>query len=120
MNKKGSNGNNALMSIDMQLYCFKKCDLTNDKIKQCQEHIDAFYVSWVALVSLEGVTNYIHMLGAGHIGENLLHHCNLYKDSQQGWEAFNALLKTFFFHCTRRGGAANKGKGTKSKIFLIA
>jgi len=36
------------------------------------------------------------MLGAGHIGEYLLHHRNLYKHSQQGWEAFNALLKTFF------------------------
>jgi len=97
----------------------KKCDLTNDEIKRFQEHIDAFYVSWVALVSLEGVTNYIHMLGTGHIGEYLLHHRNLYKHSQQGWEVFNALLKTFFFRRTGRGGAAHKGKGPKSKIIPI-
>jgi len=58
-----------------------KCDLTNDKIKLFQRHIDAFYVSWIALVSHKGVTNYIHMLGTGHIGEYLLHHHNLYKHS---------------------------------------
>jgi len=75
----------------------KKTDLTNDEIKKFQKHVDAFFVSWVSLVSHEGVTNYIHMLGAGHIGEYLLYHCNLYKHSQQGWEGFNFLLKTFFF-----------------------
>ncbi len=98
----------------------KKCDLTNDEIKQFQQHIDAFYVVWIDLLSHEGVTNYIHMLGAGHIGEYLLHHHNLYKHSQQGWEAFNALLKTFFFRRTGRGGAGNKGTGKKSKIIPIA
>jgi len=65
--------------------------------------MDNFYVIWIDLLSHEGVTNYILMLGAGHIGEYLLHHQNLYKHSQQGWEAFNALLKTFFpMHRQRR------------------
>ncbi len=58
--------------------------------------MDNFYVTWIDLLLHEGVTNYIHMLGAGHIGEYLLHHQNLYEHSQQGWEVFNALLKTFF------------------------
>jgi len=74
----------------------KKTDLSNDEVKRFQQHIDVFFVAWVSLLSHEGVTNYIHMLGAGHIGEYLLHHQNLYKHSQQGWEAFNALLKFFF------------------------
>jgi len=39
------------------------------------------------------------MLGAGHIGEYLLHHHKLYMYPQQGWQDFNSLLKTFFFHC---------------------
>jgi len=98
----------------------KKCDLTNNEIKQFQQHVDNFYVPWIDLLSSEGVTNYIHMLGAGHIGEYLLHHRNLYKHSQQGWESFNALLKTFFFRRTGRGGAGNKGTGPKSKIIPIA
>jgi len=70
----------------------KKTDLSNDEVKMFQQHVDAFFVAWVLLLSHKGVTNYIHMLGAGHIGEYILHHCNLYKHSQQGWEAFNALL----------------------------
>jgi len=74
----------------------KKCNLMHDEIKQFQQHVDTFYVLWIDLLSCKGITNYIHMLGAGHIGEYLLHHQNLYKHSQQGWEAFNALLKTFF------------------------
>jgi len=82
--------------------------------------VDKFYVTWIALLLHEGVTNYIHMLGAGHIGEYLLYHCNLYKHSQQGWEAFNSLLKTFIFCRTGRGGAGNKGMGKKSKIIPIA
>jgi len=60
------------------------------------------------------------VLGAGHIGEYLLYHRNLYKHLQQGWEGFNFLLKTFFFCCTGRGGAGNCGTSMKSKIKPIA
>ncbi len=60
------------------------------------------------------------MLGAGHIGEYLLHHCNLYKHSQQGWEAFNALLKTFFPIEQAGEGRGIKELGKKSKIIPIA
>ncbi len=98
----------------------KRTDLSNNEVKMFQQHVDAFFVAWLDLVSREGVTNYIHMLGAGHIGEYLLHHRNLYKHSQQGWEAFNALLKTFFFRRTGRGGAGNRGTGIRSKIIPIA
>jgi len=98
----------------------KKTDLSNDEVKLFQQHVDVFFVNWVSLVSHEGVTNYIHMLRAGHIGEYLLHHHNLYKHSQQGWEAFNSLLKTFFFRRTGRGGAGNRGTSMKSKIIPIA
>jgi len=103
----------------MLLMC-QKCDLTNNDIKRFQQHVDTFYVSWIDLLLHEGITNYIHMIGAGHIGEYLLHHHNLYKHSKQGWAVFNSLLKTFFFHCTGRGGAGNKGTGAKSKILPIA
>jgi hypothetical protein len=41
---------------------------------------------------------------------------NLYEHSQQGWEAFNALLKTFFFRRAGRGG----GRGVRSKLKPIA
>jgi len=44
---------------------------------------------------------------------------NLYRHSQQGWEAFNSLLKTFFFRRTGRGGATNQGRGRKSRLLPI-
>jgi hypothetical protein len=37
----------------------------------------------------EGITNYIHMLGRGHISYFKKQHRNLYKFSQQGWEGLN-------------------------------
>jgi hypothetical protein len=50
------------------------------------------------------VTNYIHMLGSGHVKYYMAVHCNLYKYSQQGWESLNAKLKQLFFSHTQRGG----------------
>jgi len=98
----------------------KKSDFTNEQIDDFQLHVDSFFRLWVELCGQEGVTNYIHMLAAGHISEYLAHWRNLYAHSQQGWEAFNSLLKTFFFRRTGRGGAGNRGKGQKSKVIPIA
>jgi len=42
----------------------EKCDLTNDEIKQFQQYVDNSYVSQLALLLHEGITNYTHMLGA--------------------------------------------------------
>jgi len=115
-----NNGRICIAEYWHAMLLLPKTDLTNDEVKQFQQNVDAFFVSWVLLMSHEGVTNHIHMLGVGHIGEYLLHHWNLYKHSQQGWEAYNSLLKTFFFHCTGQGGAGNHGTGMKSKIIPIA
>ncbi len=59
------------------------------------------------------------MLASGHISEYLIYWGNLYGHSQQGWEAFNSLIKTFFFCRTGCGRAGNKGCGTKSKLCPI-
>ena len=60
------------------------------------------------------------MLALGHISEYLIYWGNLYDHSQQGWEAFNSLIKTFFFRRTGCGGAGNKGRGPKSRLRPIA
>jgi len=64
--------------------------------------------------------DYIHMLASGHVSAYLFYWKNLYRHSQQGWEAFNSLLKTFFFRRTQRGGSINGGKGTKTRLVPIA
>ena len=97
-----------------------KEDLSDEDIQEFQLHTDLFFQEWVRLHARDGITNYIHMLGSGHIAEYLTYWRNLYSHSQQGWEAFNSLLKTYYFRCTARGGAANKGLGEKLKIRPLA
>jgi hypothetical protein len=97
-----------------------KDDLTDDDIEKYQEEADLFFQKWIALNGRAGITNYIHLMGAGHIAEYMFHWRNLYQHSQQSWEAFNSLLKTFYFRRTGRGGAGNKGKGRKSKLKPVA
>lgn len=99
----------------------QKEDFTNERIEEVQKLMDLFFQNWVKLHGLEGVTNYIHMMGAGHLAEYLYKWRNLYRYSQQGWEAMNALIKTFFFRRTNHGGAAgNKGTSKKSRLVPIA
>ena len=69
------------------------------------------------LIGYDGITNYIHMLGAGHIRFFLKKWKNLHRFSNQGWEAYNALVANYWHHRTQKGGG--KG-GDKSKILAIA
>jgi hypothetical protein len=55
------------------------------------------------------------MIGAGHLAEYLYKWRNLYRYSQQGWEAMNALIKTFFYRRTNHGGAALLATKEKAK-----
>lgn len=75
-------------------------DFTNEQIASFQKHADNFFQNWVKLHGKDGVTNYIHMMGSGHLAEYLYKWKNLYRYSQQGWEAMNAMIKTFFFRST--------------------
>ena len=63
-----------------------KRDLTDDEIWSYQRHADEFFAEWVDLHGKNGVTNYCHMIDAGHIMEYLLYWKNLTKHAQQGWE----------------------------------
>ena len=104
--------------IAMVILC-KKDDFTDDEIVSYQSHADKFFQAWIRLWQKEGVTNYIHMIGSGHIAEYLYKRKNLYRYSQQGREAMNALIKTFFFQQTSHGGGV-RGDSQKSRLILIA
>jgi hypothetical protein len=71
---------------------------------------DAFMERYIALTGRDGMTNYFHMLHAGHIAYYLLKFKNLYRLSQQGWENINSVMKRSFHRGTQRGG------GKKSSI----
>ena len=64
----------------------RKENLDNSTIFEFQKQMDLFFADWVELHGENGVTNYAHMLGSGHIMEFLLHYKNLSAHSQQGWE----------------------------------
>jgi hypothetical protein len=42
-------------------------DFTDADITLWQQGVDIFYTIWVDLHGMDGLTNYIHMLGAGHV-----------------------------------------------------
>jgi hypothetical protein len=99
----------------------KREDFTDEEIKECQEYSDKFYALRIQLFGFDGITNYIHMVGAGHFKHYLIKYCNLYWFSQQGWEAYNHLIKSFFYHRTQHGGLKGHGSDLKaSKMEPIA
>jgi hypothetical protein len=44
-------------------------DITNDDIDKFQLLADSFYKTWIEIADREGITNYIHIIGSGHIAE---------------------------------------------------
>jgi hypothetical protein len=67
----------------------KRKDFTEPEIKDVQTKIDVWLKLWLGIAKWEGVSNYIHMLGAGHIAHFLTKYKNLYRYSNQGWEFQN-------------------------------
>ena len=61
-------------------------EMTDEQIFSFQKDVDYWYREWLSLYGEEGITNYAHMLGSGHLCEYLLHWRNLWIHSQQGWE----------------------------------
>jgi hypothetical protein len=86
------------------------------QIDELQCMADDFFSKWVNLIGYDGITNYIHLLGAGHIRYYLNKWGNLHRFQNQGWEAYNAMITSFWHHRTRKGG----GKVNRSKILPIA
>jgi hypothetical protein len=61
--------------------------------------------------------NYIHMVTSRHLTFYMREWGNLYKYSQQGWGAFNSLIKSVYFCWTQRGG--NGGKPGKKYSCVV-
>ena len=70
---------------------------TEEELKKFQEHSFIFFQTWIILYRRHGITNYIHMIGVGHMLGYMKKYENLNKYSQQGWEALNALINFFSF-----------------------
>ena len=74
----------------------------------------------VELVGIQGITNYMHLLGAGHLYHYLMRWRNLYRYQQQGWEKKNGVIASFVNRRTRRGGAGGKhGPSHTSRVLPV-
>jgi hypothetical protein len=94
--------------------------LTEDEINSFQDHIDDFFEIWVELFGEEGLSNYIHLLAAGHIAYFMEKYNCLYLYSQQGWEALNNTIQAYIHHNSQRGGkGSGQRAGEKSFIFPL-
>jgi hypothetical protein len=89
-------------------------DFSDEDIEEFSDLCDIFYDAWIELHQREGITNYIHLIGSGHVTYYLQRYKNLYRFSQQGWESLNSKVKRIFYKNTQKGG-----KGSKDKTYLL-
>jgi hypothetical protein len=92
---------------------------TDEDIEQFQSEVDHFMRGWVDLYGLAALSNYIHMFTSGHFMWFMEEYWNLHQLSQQGYEIMNALVTSFFFRRTQRGGFTATNN-PKSKLLPIA
>ena len=71
-------------------------NFSDEAIDELQLILDDFFMFWIDLVGRDGITNYLHMLGAGHFRFFFRRWRNLYQYANQGWEHYNASIKSFF------------------------
>jgi hypothetical protein len=95
------------------------CELTDEDHNHFQDLIDDFYEMWIGIFGDEGLTNYIHMLGSGHVLYFLKKYGCLYMYSQQGWESLNSTVQTFIMQNLQCGGKNSGENGRKSYIFPL-
>jgi hypothetical protein len=87
----------------------KRTDYTPEELDKLHIMCNKFMQQWLTLFGPKHMTNYIHVIGAGHLTFFAAKYKNLYRFSQQGWESLNQLLKHFYFNNTNHGGAAGNG-----------
>lgn len=100
----------------------KKEDFSDEEIDEFQLHCDKFTEAWLRLHKggNAGMTNYFHVVAAGHLTYYLRRWRNLYRYSQQGWEGMNSVVKTVLHKRTQKGGHGGKSGEKNSKVEPIA
>jgi hypothetical protein len=94
-------------------------DFTEDEVVLVQKQIDSFNACWLELAHKEGMTNYIHMLSAGHIDFYLRKWKNMYRYQNQGWEHLHLQITYVFHHLTQHGGHSGNTRGRSLKTWPL-
>ena len=85
-------------------------DFSDEDIEEFHSLCGDFMGKWVTLTGTRNVTNYVHMIGAGHVIFYLIIFLNLFKYSNQGWEAMNQKLKRVYINNTHHRGNVGGAK----------
>jgi len=93
--------------------------LEEEEMDLFQDCMDDFFHAWIEMFGVEGMSNYIHMLGSGHMFYFIKKYCCLYMYSQQGWEALNNRIQSYIHQSSGRGGHNTGVNGGKSYIFPL-
>jgi hypothetical protein len=88
-------------------------DFTSEKNSYVDKKVTLWSFAWISLTGREGVTNYKHIIGSGHLVEHLKIRKNLYRLMNQGWEYHNASIRYVYHHRIQHGGS-NGNNGSKS------
>jgi hypothetical protein len=91
-------------------------DFSEQDVEDFQTMADDWFEKWVTMFGRDGLTNYTHIVSSGHLAFYMTTWGNLYKYSQQGWEAYNSLLKRVYFRRTQRGGHGGKSDKPNSRV----
>ena len=97
----------------------KHYQLSEEEVEEFQDNCDVFFHLWVEIFGMEGVTNYIHLIGSGHMQYFLRKYGCLYLYSQQGWEALMGKVQAVLHLNTQRGGKGSGGGRKKSYIYPV-
>jgi hypothetical protein len=92
-------------------------DFTDEDLDKLHIMCNKFMCHWMDLLGTDHMTNYIHIIGSGHLTFFAAKYRNLYRCSQQGWESLNQLLKHFYFNNTNHGGAAGNGGKNNAGLY---
>ena len=95
-----------------------RTEFSEERIISFQDIADEFFYSYIKLTGQSGVTNYIHLIGAGHLSKYLGWYKNLYKYSQQSWEHNNHRACGIYHKHSQKGGHGAKEEA-KSQILPI-
>jgi hypothetical protein len=91
-------------------------DFTSKKNSDLDKKVTLWSSAWISLTGREGVKNYIHMLGSGHLVEHLKIWKNLYRLSNQGWENLNTSIRCVYHHMIQHGGSKGNNGSRPSRV----
>jgi hypothetical protein len=97
----------------------KHYKLSDDEMDEFQDTIDDFFALWVDVFGMDSVTNYMHLLGSGHMLYFLKHYRCFHLYRQYGWESLMGKVQAILHLNNQREGYGSGGGKRKSYIYPV-